>query len=55
MRLLPDRPSIEFLRKEAKDLLGVLRESNPEASLAEAQRALAAICCWRARLACAQG
>jgi hypothetical protein len=42
VRLLPDRPSIEFLRKEAKDLLGVLRESNPEATLAEAQRALAA-------------
>jgi hypothetical protein len=42
MRLLPDRPSIEYLRKEAKDLLGVLRESNPGASLADAQRALAA-------------
>lgn len=42
MRLLPDKPSIEFLRKEAKDLLGVLRESQPETSLAEAQRALAA-------------
>ncbi|MEU4294006.1 hypothetical protein AB0E63_37795 [Kribbella sp. NPDC026596] len=42
MRLLPDRPSIEYLRKEAKDLLGVLRESNPDASLADAQRALAA-------------
>ena len=42
MRLLPDQPSIEYLRKEAKDLLGVLRESNPEASLADAQRNLAA-------------
>ena len=42
MRLLPDRPSIEYLRKEAKDLLAVLRESKPDASLAEAQRALAA-------------
>ncbi len=42
MRLLPDRPSIEYLRKEAKDLLGVLRESNAGASLADAQRALAA-------------
>ena len=42
MRLLPDRPSIEYLRKEAKDLLGVLRESDPGASLADAQRALAA-------------
>ena len=42
MRLLPDRPSIEYLRKQAKDLLGVLRESDPGASLADAQRALAA-------------
>ncbi|WP_410790494.1 hypothetical protein [Kribbella sp. C-35] len=42
MKLLPDRPSIEYLRKEAKDLLAVLRESKPDASLAEAQRALAA-------------
>ncbi|RZU15864.1 phosphotransferase family enzyme [Kribbella rubisoli] len=42
MKLLPDRPSIEFLRKEAKDLLAVLRDSSPETSLAEAQRALAA-------------
>ncbi|MFF0344369.1 hypothetical protein [Kribbella sp. NPDC004875] len=41
MKLLPDRPTIEFLRKEAKDLLAVLRETRPEASLAEAQRALA--------------
>ncbi|GAA1607423.1 MULTISPECIES: aminoglycoside phosphotransferase [Kribbella] len=41
MRLLPDRPSIEFLRKEAKDLLAVLRESKPDTSLAEAQRVLA--------------
>ncbi|MGW7680201.1 hypothetical protein ACWGID_05640 [Kribbella sp. NPDC054772] len=41
MKLLPDRPTIEFLRKEAKDLLVVLRESRPDASLAEAQRALA--------------
>ncbi|TCC35830.1 hypothetical protein [Kribbella speibonae] len=42
MKLLPDRPSIEYLRKEAKDLLAVLRESTPGASLADAQRALAA-------------
>ncbi|MEV5966616.1 hypothetical protein AB0L70_32910 [Kribbella sp. NPDC051952] len=42
MRLLPDRPSIEYLRKEAKDLLAVLRESDAGASLADAQRALAA-------------
>lgn len=42
MKLLPDRPSIDFLRKEAKDLLAVLRDSRPDTSLAEAQRALAA-------------
>ncbi|MEV4263576.1 hypothetical protein [Kribbella sp. NPDC049584] len=42
MKLLPDRPSIEFLRKEAKDLLAALRETTPDASLADAQRALAA-------------
>jgi hypothetical protein len=42
MRLLPDKPSLDFLRKEAKDLLAVLRETSPRASLAEAQQALAA-------------
>jgi hypothetical protein len=42
VKLLPDRPSIDFLRKEAKDLLAVLRDSRPDTSLAEAQRALAA-------------
>jgi hypothetical protein len=41
VRFLPDKPSLGFLRKEAKDLLAALRESNPEASLATAQRALA--------------
>ena len=41
MRFLPDKPSLGFLRKEAKDLLAALRESSPEASLADAQRALA--------------
>jgi hypothetical protein len=41
VRHLPDSPSLGFLRKEAKDLLAALRESNPEASLAEAQRTLA--------------
>ncbi|WP_432889142.1 hypothetical protein ACQPYH_09555 [Kribbella sp. CA-245084] len=41
MKLLPDRPNLEFLRKEAKDLLAALRESKPDASLADAQRALA--------------
>jgi hypothetical protein len=42
MKLLSDRPNLEFLRKEAKDLLAVLRETKPDASLADAQRALAA-------------
>jgi hypothetical protein len=41
MRLLPDKPNLDFLRKEAKDLLAALRESSPQATLAEAQRALA--------------
>lgn len=39
MRILPDKPSVEFLRKEAKDLLAALRESGSEASLGVAQRA----------------
>lgn len=42
MRFLPDKPSLGFLRKEAKDLLAALRESAPGASLTDAQRALAA-------------
>jgi len=33
---------MEYLRREAKDLLAALRESNPDTSLADAQRALAA-------------
>lgn len=41
MRLLPDKPSLDFLRKEAKDLLAALRESSPQASLSNAQQALA--------------
>ncbi|WP_433015008.1 hypothetical protein [Kribbella sp. CA-294648] len=41
MRFLPDKPSLGFLRQEAKDLLAALRESSPSASLADAQRALA--------------
>lgn len=41
MRILPDNPSLEFLRREAKDLLAALRESRPSATLADAQRALA--------------
>ncbi|WP_112248189.1 aminoglycoside phosphotransferase/kinase family protein [Kribbella monticola] len=41
MRFLPDKPSLGFLRQEAKDLLAALRESSPDASLADAQLALA--------------
>ena len=41
MRMLPDNPSVEFLRREAKDLLGAMREVDATASLADAQRALA--------------
>jgi hypothetical protein len=33
---LPERPSIEFLKKLAKDRLHVLRRSDPKAKLAEA-------------------
>ena len=41
MRMLADNPSIDFLRREAKDLLGTLRESDDKATLAEAQRMVA--------------
>lgn len=41
MRILPDNPSLDFLRQEAKDVLAALRESTPEATLADAQRTLA--------------
>lgn len=41
MRILPDTPSLDFLRQEAKDLLASMRESNSQASLAQAQRTLA--------------
>ncbi len=41
MRFLPDNPSVDFLRQEAKDLLASLRETMPTASLTDAQSALA--------------
>lgn len=41
MKILPETPSLDFLRREAKDLLAVIRESEPEATLAQAQRTLA--------------
>lgn len=41
MRTLPDNPSLEFLKREAKDVLAGLRESTEDASLSDAQRSLA--------------
>jgi hypothetical protein len=41
MRILADNPSMDFLRREAKDLLGALRESDDTATLADAQRTVA--------------
>ena len=41
MRILPDAPSVDYLRREAKDVLLALREDRPDASLAEAQALLA--------------
>ena len=40
-RELPDRPNLEFLKKQAKALLRDLQEKQPEAQLADAQHALA--------------
>ena len=39
-RNLPDRPNLEFLKKEAKDHLDRLRRTDPSAQLADAQHAL---------------
>ena len=41
MRMLADNPSMDFLRKEAKELLAALRETDANATLADAQRAVA--------------
>lgn len=40
-RILPARPNLEFLKKEAKSLLGLLRQHDAAAQLADAQHALA--------------
>ena len=40
-RQLPSRPNLEFLRKQAKDLLPDLQRSDPSAQLTDAQHALA--------------
>ena len=48
---LPDSPSLEWLRKQAKQRLGELRRTNPSARLAEAQLELArryGFASWRA-------
>ncbi|GAA1034288.1 hypothetical protein GCM10009557_38570 [Virgisporangium ochraceum] len=42
MKTLPDNPNLEHLRRQAKDLLAGLRDSNPAATLADAQATLAA-------------
>ncbi len=41
MSQLPPRPSLAHLRKQAKELLERLRQQNPDATLVEAQHALA--------------
>jgi hypothetical protein len=40
-RELPDRPSLEYLKKQAKTLLRDLQRQQPEAQLADAQHAIA--------------
>lgn len=41
MKVLPDNPNLDHLRRQAKDLLTGLRESAPETSLSHAQTSLA--------------
>jgi Ser/Thr protein kinase RdoA (MazF antagonist) len=41
MKTLPDNPSLDHLRRQAKDLLAGLRDSRPDATLADAQASLA--------------
>jgi Ser/Thr protein kinase RdoA (MazF antagonist) len=41
MRALPDNPNLDHLRRQAKDLLAGLRDSDPHASLTDAQASLA--------------
>lgn len=41
MKTLPDNPNLDHLRRQAKDLLAGLRDSDPDASLADAQLSLA--------------
>jgi ankyrin repeat protein len=51
MPTLPERPSLEWLKKTAKQKLAALRAADPEAKLADAQRLLArehGFASWRA-------
>ncbi len=41
MKTLPDNPSLDHLRRQAKDLLAGLQDADPAATLAEAQTSLA--------------
>ncbi|MGH8880997.1 MAG: phosphotransferase, partial [Stackebrandtia sp.] len=41
MKTLPNHPNLDHLRRQAKDLLAGLRDSNPDATLADAQASLA--------------
>lgn len=41
MKTLPDNPDLDHLRRQAKDLLAGLRDSHPDATLADAQASLA--------------
>jgi Ser/Thr protein kinase RdoA (MazF antagonist) len=41
MKTLPDNPNLDHLRRQAKDLLAGLRDSRPDATLADAQAGLA--------------
>ena len=41
MKTLPDNPNLDHLRRQAKDLLAGLRDSDPGASLADAQASIA--------------
>lgn len=41
MRTLPTTPNLAYLKQQAKDLLQALRETRPDATLSDAQRAVA--------------
>ena len=41
VRILPDSPSVDYLRREAKDLLVAWHEQDPTVALSDAQRAVA--------------